>query len=88
MAVAKPRQSDSGLEVFTTSRERDAANLALPSWPDQPGKPAQFFRRELAKRKQLGLYFASMGNAQTLTDQCLLSVAWHYRRSGAADKRC
>ena len=78
------RQVD--LAVFTTSRERDAANrfgfaqLALIKL----GKPAQFFRRELAKRKQLGLYFASMGNAQTLTDQCLLSVAWYCYFDGQA----
>lgn len=72
-----PKQVD--LAVFATAKERDAANrfgfaqLALTKL----GKPAQFFRRELAKRKQLGLYFASMGNAQLLTEQCLLGVAWY-----------
>jgi ATP-dependent helicase HrpA len=67
------------LAVFATAQERDAAarfgfaQLALIKL----GKPAQFFRRELAKQTQLGLYFASMGNAELLTEQCLLGVAWY-----------
>lgn len=79
-----PKQVD--LAVFATAKERDAANrfgfaqLALT----RLGKPAQFFRRELAKHKQLGLYFASMGNAQSLTEQCLLGVAWYCYFDGQA----
>lgn len=79
-----PKQVD--LTVFSTAKERDAANrfgfaqLALTKL----GKPVQFFRRELAKRKQLGLYFASMGNAQSLTEQCLLGVAWYCYFDGQA----
>jgi ATP-dependent helicase HrpA len=82
-ADQKPTQSMGGqrvdLAVFSSAKERDRANrlgfaqLALTKL----GKPAQFFRRELAKRKQLGLYFASMGDAQALTEQCLLNVAWY-----------
>jgi ATP-dependent helicase HrpA len=65
--------------IFPTVTEREASNrqgyaqLALQSL----GKPAQFFRRELGKQKQLGLYFASMGNADALAEQLMLSVAWY-----------
>lgn len=65
--------------IFPTATEREASNrqgyaqLALQSL----GKPAQFFRRELGKQKQLGLYFASMGNADALAEQLMLSVAWY-----------
>lgn len=65
--------------IFSTAVEREASNrqgyaqLALQSL----GKPAQFFRRELGKQKKLGLYFASMGNADALAEQLMLSVAWY-----------
>ena len=65
--------------IFPTVTEREASNrqgyaqLALQSL----GKPAQFFRRELGKQKQLGLYFASMGNADALAEQLMLGVAWY-----------
>jgi len=74
------------LAVFATAQERDTENrfgyaqLALTKL----GKPAQFFRRELAKRKQLGLYFATLGNAQALAEQCLLGVAWYCYFDGQA----
>ena len=65
--------------MFSTAVAREASNrqgyaqLALQSL----GKPAQFFRRELGKQKKLGLYFASMGNADALAEQLMLSVAWY-----------
>ena len=65
--------------IFSTAVEREASNrqgyaqLVLQCL----GKPAQFFRRELGKQKQLGLYFASMGNADALAEQLMLSVAWY-----------
>ena len=66
--------------IFSTAVEREASNrqgyaqLVLQCL----GKPAQFFRRELGKQKQLGLYFASIGgNADALAEQLMLSVAWY-----------
>ncbi|GIS19845.1 MAG: hypothetical protein CM15mP120_17610 [Pseudomonadota bacterium] len=41
------------------------------------GKAGKFFRRELAKEKQLGLYFSALGSAQELQDQLLLNVIWY-----------
>tara|TARA_B100001248_G_scaffold253772_1_gene231393 strand:- start:61 stop:882 length:822 start_codon:yes stop_codon:yes gene_type:complete len=67
------------LTVFASAVDRDIANrlgyaqLALT----QLGKPGQFFRRELKKRKRLGLYFASLGNAEVLAEELLLSVTWY-----------
>ena len=72
--------------IFSTATEREMANrqgyaqLALQTL----GKPAQFFRRELGKHKQLGLYFASLGNAEALAEQLLLSVAWYCYFDGQA----
>jgi ATP-dependent helicase HrpA len=86
VAPAQEKQSGKGslssrvdVAIFSTAAEREASNrngyaqLALQSL----GKPAQFFRRELGKQKQLGLYFASMGNADALAEQLMLSVAWY-----------
>jgi ATP-dependent helicase HrpA len=67
------------LKLFETAQLRDQANrlgyskLALL----QVGKPANFFRRELAKEKQLGLYFAGIGSAEILREQLMLNVAWY-----------
>lgn len=78
--AGKPsNQARVDIAMFATGLERDAANrqgyaqLALT----RLGKPGQFFRRELAKQKQLGLYFASLGNADALAEQLMLSVAWY-----------
>ena len=74
------------LSIFVSAAERDIANrhgyaqLALM----QLGKPAQFFRRELSKNKRLGLYFASLGNAEVLAEELLLSVAWYCYFDGRA----
>ena len=79
---SQPNRKSKGrinVTMFPTAIERDIANrrgfakMALVSL----GKPAQFFRRELGKQKQLGLYFASLGNAETLAEQLMLSVAWY-----------
>ena len=75
----KGKRGSVNLAVFASAAERDIANrhgyaqLALT----QLGKPAQFFRRELGKHRQLGLYFASLGNAEVLAEELLLSVAWY-----------
>ena len=75
----KGKRGSVNLAVFVSAAERDIANrhgyaqLALT----QLGKPAQFFRRELGKHRQLGLYFASLGNAEVLAEELLLSVAWY-----------
>ena len=75
----KGKRGSVNLAVFVSAAERDIANrhgyaqLALT----QLGKPAQFFRRELGKHRQLGLYFASLGNAEVLEEELLLSVAWY-----------
>jgi len=67
------------LRLFETAQLRDQANrrgypkLALL----QVGKPANFFRRELTKEKQLGLYFAGIGSAEALREQLMLNVAWY-----------
>lgn len=67
------------IAMYATATERDLANrqgyaqLAL----NLLGKPAQFFRRELGKHKQLGLYFASLGNADALAQQVMLSAVWY-----------
>ena len=74
------------LTVFVSAVDRDIANrhgyaqLALT----QLGKPGQFFRRELNKQKQLGLYFASLGNAEVLAEELLLSVTWYCYFDGRA----
>lgn len=71
--------SDVDLSLFPTPQERDRANrrgyarLML----QHLGKTARFFGRELAKEKQLGLYFSALGSAQELHDQLLLNVIWY-----------
>ena len=75
----KGKRGSVNLAVFVSAAERDIANrhgyaqLALT----QLGKPAQFFRRELGKHRQLGLYFASLGNAEVLAEELLQRVAWY-----------
>lgn len=70
---------DVDLQLFATPQERDRANrrgyarLML----QHLGKTTKFFRRELAKEKQLGLYFSALGSAQELHDQLLLNVIWY-----------
>jgi ATP-dependent helicase HrpA len=82
----KGKRGSVNLAVFVSAAERDIANrhgyaqLALT----QLGKPAQFFRRELGKQRQLGLYFASLGNAEVLAEELLLSVAWYCYFDGRA----
>ena len=67
------------LKLFETAQLRDQANrLGFPKLALlQIGKPANFFRRELAKEKQLGLYFAGIGSAEVLREQLMLNVAWY-----------
>ena len=70
---------DVDLQVFNSPSARDRANrrgyarLML----QHLGKAGKFFRRELAKEKQLGLYFSALGSAQELQDQLLLNVIWY-----------
>ena len=67
------------MKLFETAQLRDQANrLGYPKLALlQIGKPANFFRRELAKEKQLGLYFAGIGSAEVLREQLMLNVAWY-----------
>jgi ATP-dependent helicase HrpA len=67
------------LRLFETAHLRDQANrLGYPKLALlQIGKPANFFRRELAKENQLGLYFAGIGSAEVLREQLMLNVAWY-----------
>ena len=71
--------ADVDMQVFNSPSERDRANrrgyarLML----QHLGKAGKFFRRELAKEKQLGLYFSALGSAQELQDQLLLNVIWY-----------
>ena len=73
------KKASVGLRLFVSPKQRDAANrlgfaqLALLNL----GKPAQFFRRQLAKERELGLYFASLGSADQLFEQLMLNVAWY-----------
>ena len=61
--------------IFSTAVEREASNRqGYAQLGCSVSKPAQFFRRELGKQKQLGLYFASMGNADALAEhRCSVS---------------
>jgi ATP-dependent helicase HrpA len=81
--MAYPGLADGGagvqLKLFATAQLRDQANrLGYPKLALlQIGKPANFFRKELAKEKQLGLYFAGIGSAEELREQLMLNVAWY-----------
>ena len=81
MAYPGLADTSSGVELklFETAQSRDEANrLGYPKLALlQIGKPASFFRRELAKEKQLGLYFAGIGSAESLREQLMLNVAWY-----------
>jgi len=67
------------LMLFDAERERDAAHrrglqrLALLKL----GKVGSYFRKELDKHPQLGLHYASLGNAQQLKDELLRNVVWY-----------
>ena len=71
--------ADVDLQIFDSPSERDRANrrgyarLML----QHLGKAGKFFRRELTKEKQLGLYFSALGSARELHDQLLLNVIWY-----------
>ncbi len=67
------------LRLFASSSERDRANrLGYARLMLQHlGKAGTYFRRELAKEKELGLYFSALGSAQELSDQLMLNVIWY-----------
>ncbi len=73
------QQSAVALRLFDSSNERDRAHrrglsrLAL----FELGKVGGYFRRELDKHPQLGLHFATLGDAQTLKDELLRNVVWY-----------
>ena len=70
--------------IFSTATEREMANRQdMRNWLCRP-ETSTVFRRELGKHKQLGLYFASLGNAEALAEQLLLSVAWYCYFDGQA----
>jgi len=67
------------LVLFDNERERELAHrgglasLAL----HRLGKTGGFFRKALDKHPQLGLHYASLGNAAQLKDQLLKNVVWY-----------
>ena len=67
------------LQLFASPAQRDRANrlgyarLMLQNL----GKAGSYFRRELTKEKELGLYFSALGSAQELSDQLMLNVIWY-----------
>ena len=91
-AGAKGRKGEKGkrgsvnLSIFVSAAERDIANrhgyaqLALM----QLGKRAQFFRRELSKISGSVCISPSLGNAEVLAEELLLSVAWYCYFDGRA----
>jgi len=81
--IVYPGLSDMGahvdLQLFASPAARDLANRrGYPRLMLQKiGKAGTYFRRELAKEKELGLYFSALGSAQQLTDQLMLNVVWY-----------
>ncbi|MEM9623882.1 MAG: ATP-dependent RNA helicase HrpA, partial [Pseudomonadota bacterium] len=67
------------LVAFADARTRDQqapaayGRLAL----QQLGRVTGYFRKELDKHPQLGLHYATLGNADELKDELLRSVVWY-----------
>ena len=67
------------LTAFTRPAERSAANrrgyprLALLAL----GSTGAYLKKELKKEKEIGLYFASLGSAETLYDEILRNTVWY-----------
>ncbi|MDP6375368.1 MAG: ATP-dependent RNA helicase HrpA [Pseudomonadales bacterium] len=65
--------------AFSTRLEQGRANrtgYARVAWLSL-GPAVRYFQRELDKRKDLGLLFATIGDARTLREDVLLGVAWY-----------
>jgi ATP-dependent helicase HrpA len=60
----------------TEQLEANRTGYARLAWL-QLGGVARYFRKEIKGRKDLGLYFASLGDAAALTDQVMLGIAWY-----------
>jgi ATP-dependent helicase HrpA len=81
--VGYPTLVDEGrhvaLRIVPSKRERDALNrdgYARLAWLSL-GSVYGYFKRELAKKTELGLRYVTLGDAATLTDAVLLGVAWY-----------
>ncbi|MEM7097002.1 MAG: ATP-dependent RNA helicase HrpA [Pseudomonadota bacterium] len=66
------------LRYFASQSERNQAmRLSLSQLAvTHLGQAGQYFRKELNKHKELGLYFVSLGNAEELKEELLLNSIW------------
>ena len=71
----------SSVSVKLQSSRALAAQVNRSGYPRlawlQLGSVARYFVKEIKARKTLGLLFASLGDAKTLTDQLMLGIAWY-----------
>ena len=66
------------LQLFASPAARDLANRrGYPRLMLQKKVSGYLFSPQVAKEKELGLYFSALGSAQQLTDQLMLNVVWY-----------